>query len=664
MKHPISLRSKILFSFLLVTVALSVLIAFLARWILVSSLTEELELRGSAIAHSIAEHARSFVLDEEYPKLLNLIAEEVRLGEREELVSYIFITDRDNNVISNTFFRPFPDSLRTANLLDPAVDKSVMELSVDGQVNYDIAVPVWEGLYRVGTVHVGLSKSHMDSLVSKLRDTFLFFIALFVVLLLIITNYLSRKIVRPVTGLTRAADEVSRGNFDVQFETSSGEKWDPTKCLAYNDTNLPCWHFDQSRDQDESHERPYLCNPCKFYTKRQGDEVVQLEDSFRNMLWSIRLYRRRLRESEEKYRSLFDSAPDPTFVIDSETMEILDVNPRAVELYGYSREEFLGSSFISLSPDHEKDFPILTGFDQTVSGCVYHSKVVHYKKGGTPFFVNTHACPITYQARAAIIIATTDITELIEKDAQIIQAAKMKSLGEMSAGVAHELNQPLNAIQLACELLAFHQEKHMEVPKDKMDKVLSSISGQVQRAKEIIDTLRAFGRKADPFKKSIDLNGPIIQVLSIIRKQFELDNLRFQLDMSENLPSILAHHNRMQQVFFNLMNNARDAIIDSRTAGDGNGLREIRIRTYCARGRVVAEVADTGSGVPKEMRQKVFEPFFTTKEVGRGTGLGLAISYGIVRDYGGDVAIDDEPGGGAVFRLTFPMERSSAQETG
>ncbi len=657
MKSPFSLRNKIFFTFLVVTFALSVIIAFLARWILVSSLTEELEQRGSAIAHSIAEHARSYVLDEEYPKLLNLIAEEVRLGEREELVAYIFIADRDNNVVSNTFFRPFPGSLRTANLLNPGVDKSVLELNVDGQVTYDIAVPIKEGLYRVGTVHVGLSKSHMDNLISKLRNTFLFFIVLFTVLLLVLTNYLSRKIVRPVTGLTQAADEVSRGNFDVQFETSGAEKWDPSQCPAYHNTSLPCWHFDQSKDQDQSEDKPYSCNPCKFYTKRLGDEVVQLEDSFRNMLWSIRLYRRRLRESEEKYRSLFDSAPDPTFVLGAENLEILDVNPRAVELYGYTREAFLGSSFTSLCPEHEKNLPMAAEFDQAVTGCVYQSKVVHYKKGGEPFFVNTHACPITYMGRAAIIIATTDITELIEKDAQIIQAAKMKSLGEMSAGVAHELNQPLNAIQLACELLDFHREKGMEVPPDKMSKVLTSISGQVQRAKEIIDTLRSFGRKAEPFKKPLNLNGPIVQVLSIIRKQFELDNIRFQLDLDENLPTIMAQDNRMQQVFFNLTNNARDAIMDCPRE---DASREIRIRTYAAKGKVVAEVADTGCGVPRDMRQKIFEPFFTTKEVGRGTGLGLAISYGIVRDYGGDVTIGEEPGGGAVFRVTFPTERAAA----
>ncbi|MGE4552271.1 MAG: PAS domain S-box protein, partial [Desulfovibrionaceae bacterium] len=412
----VSLRSKILFSFLGVTLALSVIIAFLARWILVSSLTNELEMRGSAIAHSIAEHSRSLVLDEDYPKLLSLIVEEVRLGEREQLVSYIFIADRTNRVVSNTLFRPFPETLRTGNLLDPSQDKSVRELHSAGEEAYDIAVPIKEGLYRIGTVHVGLSKSHMDALVAKLRNTFLFFIGVSTVGLFIISNFLSRSIVKPLLGLTKVADEVSRGNFDVPFKSSGESRWDPSKCLAFNDTDLPCWHFDQSGARGEA---PHRCQTCEFYKKRKGDEVVQLEDSFRNMLWSILLYRRRLRESEEKYRSLFNSAPDPTFVVDAENMRILDANPRAQDLYGYTKEELIGESFLKLGPDHESQYPLISGMENSETGCIYYSKVVHYKRGGEPFFVNTHACPISYQERSAIIIATTDITELIEKDAQL-----------------------------------------------------------------------------------------------------------------------------------------------------------------------------------------------------------------------------------------------------
>lgn len=663
----LSLQNKILFSFLVVTITLSGTIALLARWILVSSLTSELEMRGRAIAHSVAEHGAPYVLDKDYPRLLNLIVEEAYLRERDKLVSYIFIADRDSEVMSSTFFRPFPPGLSRAHVLEEDQDNSMREVMVDGEEIYDIAAPVREGLYLIGSVHVGLSKAHMENLVAKLRNTFLGFISAVIIMTLIMSHFLSEYIARPLSRLSGIADEFSRGNFDVELDSEDGDdRWEPSRCSAYVNTDLPCWHFDESEDEARLHtsaEASHKCATCAFYSKREGDEVVQLEDSFRNMLWSIRLYRHRLRESEEKYRSLFDSGPDPVLVFDAYSLEILDVNPRAKELYGYGREEMLGQSLLMLGPDHRDQHPL--GQDSGGLGaCVYYPKVIHLRKDGSPIFTSVHACPISYRGHSAVIMAVTDITEMIEKDAQLIQAAKMKSLGEMSAGVAHEINQPLNTIQLGSELLAFYREQGMDIPQDKLDKVVDSIQTQVGRAKEIIDNLRAFGRKAEIFKESVDLNAPIRNVLSIIRKQFELDNIRFQLDLAEDLPPVQAHDNRLQQVFFNLMNNARDAVNEQSAKNGWASPREIRIRTVAEGEYVLAEVSDTGAGVSESVRSKVFEPFFTTKDVGKGTGLGLAISFGIVRDYGGDIEIDSAEDGGALFRLRFPALRLPEQVPG
>ncbi len=655
--YHFSLKNKIQFTFLGVVLAISLSIAFLARWILVSSLTNELELRGRAIAHSIAEHGTSYLLDKDYAKLLNLIVEEAYLGEREQLVSYIFISDPQNAVVSNTFFRTFPAALRTATVLEREKEDRLIEVNVFGEMAYDIASPINEGLYRIGTVHVGLSKTHMDNLVNKLRNTFLGFLSLIIVIILVISHYLSRSVINPLTVLTKISDEMSRGNFDAMLEVDGETRWDPSKCSAYVNTDLPCWHFDQSAGEAPG-EPPHKCKTCEFYKKREGDEVVQLEDSFRNMLWSIKLYRRRLRESEEKYRSLFDSGPDPIFVVATEHLEIIDLNPRATDMYGYDKDELIEQSFLMLGPDHEKTYSLVHEPEDSATGCIYYPKVIHYKKGEKPFFVNIHACPITYQGREAMILATMDITEMIEKDAQLIQAAKMKSLGEMSAGVAHEINQPLNNIQLGCEVLALFREQHQSIPDDKLDKVIRSVFEQVDRAKEIIETLRAFGRKADIFKESLSINTSIRKVLSLVRKQFELDNISITLELAEALPLILAHDNKLQQVFFNLLNNARDAINDScPEQGEAGTIsyREIRVRTWFSNGHVLAEIADSGNGIPESVRSKIFEPFFTTKSVGKGTGLGLAISYGIIKDYGGDITIVDEPGLGAVFQLTFPV---------
>ncbi|MBU1611539.1 MAG: GHKL domain-containing protein, partial [Proteobacteria bacterium] len=270
-----------------------------------------------------------------------------------------------------------------------------------------------------------------------------------------------------------------------------------------------------------------------------------------------------------------------------------------------------------------------------------------------PFFVNMHACPISYQGKPAIIIAAADITEMIEKDAQLIQAAKMKTLGEMSAGVAHELNQPLNAIKMGTEYLRMAEEGHV-IPPEQQSEVLVEISAQVDRASEIINTLRAFGRKSDIATERVDLNAPINAVLSILRRQFELENIRFDLRLTPQLPPMNGHSNRLQQVLFNLISNARDAIHEHCPADDPDAQRVITIRTGSLPGKVFAEVEDTGGGIPPEVQSKIFEPFFTTKETGQGMGLGLAISYGIVKDYSGNIQIRSTEGQGTVFHLEFP----------
>ncbi|MGL1863586.1 MAG: ATP-binding protein [Pseudodesulfovibrio sp.] len=645
------LREKLLLSMLAAVLFISVAIALVSRYILVSSLTQELEMRGKAVAHSIAERGGSYILDNETPKLLTLIFDEAKLHQRKYLVSYIFIEDQNGKVLAHTLTRNLPEVMLT-NEIPAGAQDSIELIDVDGEPIYDVAAAIHEGLYRIGTVHVGLNKSHIDSLIGKLRVAFLGFITLVIIITIFLASWLTRYITKPVSDLTRLSDEISRGNFDIPLKLGPDEDWDTSNCPAFTNTDLPCWNFDQSRSGTEPGEAHRKCASCGFYRKHEGDEVVQLGDSFRNMVWSIKLYRRRLRESEEKYRSLFDSGPDPIFVIDCETDEIRDANPRTVELYGYSKEEIIGMKFLALGPDHNAK--CMSYFIEGGGGCVYFPKQLHYKQDKEPFFVNMHACPISYRGRHAVIIAVTDITEMIEKDAQLIQAGKMKSLGEMSAGVAHEINQPLNAIKMGSEFLSLMEEENMEVPKEDFLEVVREISTQVDRAAEIINTLRSFGRKSDLIEERVDLNQPINAVLSMLRRQFELDNIRFKLDFADDLSPVSAHSNRLQQVVFNLVANARDAINDASSPHDKNAKRRITIRTGQDSLYVYAEVEDTGSGINEEDQDKIFEPFFTTKEAGQGMGLGLAITYGIVKDYGGEMKITSEIDKGTVFRMQFP----------
>jgi histidine kinase len=658
----VSLKNKIFFSILAVILIISSAIAFLARWILVSSLISELELRGIAIARTVAERGGGYILDKSYPQLLSLIFDEAQLNERKHLVAYIFIADQENAVLSHTFIHPFPDELRLSNQVDPDKSKSVQLLTVDNRAVYDIAIPINEGIYRIGTVHVGLNKEHIDSLVGKLRITFLGFISMVIIIIFAISHALAKYITRPISELTRISDELSRGNFDIKLDigSSNSSGWDPAHCPAYVDTDLPCWHFDDmvaSLDGPQRVESNWrTCRHCVFYRKRGGDEVAQLADSFHNMVWSIKLYRRRLHESEEKYRSLFDSGPDPILVVDSTTLCIIDVNPRVLELYGYEKDELTGKPFMELEHEQEHERKGMATFaaDGEARGCLFYQKVIHRKKDGKTFFVNLNACHISYKGRPAIIVAITDISEMMEKDAQLIQASKMKTLGEMSAGMAHELNQPLNAIKIGSDFLDMMIEANREIPKDQLQQVVTEISTQVDRAADIINALRAFGRRSDLITEKVHVNKPVRGVYSILGRQFDLENVSIRLDLKDDIPPVLAHDNRLQQIFFNLVTNARDAIMERRQSATQGYPGIIAIRTYEADGRIVAEVEDNGAGISDAVRDKIFEPFFTTKETSQDMGLGLAITYGIVKDYGGEIQIRSKESEGTTFVLSFP----------
>jgi PAS domain S-box-containing protein len=351
-----------------------------------------------------------------------------------------------------------------------------------------------------------------------------------------------------------------------------------------------------------------------------------------------------LHESEEKYRSLFTSGPNPIFVLNSNTLAILDANPSAEQTYGYTKNELL-----------DKPFTELGQFDYS-NDCVVGQKVRHCKRNGDTFYVNIEACPTSYKSQEAIILGVTDVTEMMEKDAQLIHASKMTSLGEMSTGIAHELNQPLTAIKMGSLVLNAAARKGPLKPEE-LSTVVTEIGAQVDRASQIINSLRAFGRKPDfdikPNEKT-DINQPIKTALSIIGPQLKLQNIEVKFDLDETLPPVSAHTNRLEQVIFNLITNARDAIIQNSARAPASEKGVIKIRSYSKDDKIAVSVSDNGIGIPTDIRDKLFEPFFTTKEVGKGIGLGLSIIYGIVRDYGGTIDVESDVGKGSVFTYIFP----------
>jgi histidine kinase len=207
---------------------------------------------------------------------------------------------------------------------------------------------------------------------------------------------------------------------------------------------------------------------------------------------------------------------------------------------------------------------------------------------------------------------------------------------------------------MGSEFLEMMIEKEERIPERELFQIVREVSSQVDRAEGIIRRLRDFGRKTDFTKEKLFINDPINSVLDIIGRQLRLQNIDVQLQLTANLPPILAHHNRIEQVIFNLLTNARDAINLKEESSMRNNQRNIIIRSYTEEDQVVVAVSDTGIGIDPAVKAQIFEAFFTTKKMGEGMGLGLSITIGIVEDYGGTIRIDSQEGQGTTFHLSFP----------
>jgi C4-dicarboxylate-specific signal transduction histidine kinase len=243
--------------------------------------------------------------------------------------------------------------------------------------------------------------------------------------------------------------------------------------------------------------------------------------------------------------------------------------------------------------------------------------------------------------------------ELREKQEQLVQAAKLATLGELTTGVAHELNNPLNNIGLFIGNVTDLVELGT-LDTDRMLRDLGKALEQVRKASQIISHLRTFGRAAPASREPVSVKAVLLQALSLLDEQLRLRNIEVRQELCAEDPLVMGNAIQLEQVFLNLLTNARDALAQSAEKAIHIGC--------CLDGSVVrVQFRDTGPGIPAGLERRIFDPFFTTKEVGAGTGLGLSITYGIVRDHQGSISVDTPPGRGAIFQIELPVSANGAQ---
>jgi histidine kinase len=361
------------------------------------------------------------------------------------------------------------------------------------------------------------------------------------------------------------------------------------------------------------------------------------------------------RETNENYRAIFDNIPNPVFILDRRNLRILDCNRSVKEVYGYSKEELLQSSFLNFFEEGEHQ-----NYALELRNASILNHVRQVTREGLSIFVNIRVSPYEHLGRKALLVTSSDVIRIMVIKQQLTQASKMATLGEMATGIAHELNQPLSVIKTASSFLLNWLRKGQRLTDEVLRTMLEEIDGHVDRASGIINHIRQFGRKTETVREPLQVNQVLQRALEIFSQQLKLRDIEVVRVLADDLPPILADPNRLEQVFINLLINARDAIEEKQERfPQSETAHQIEVVTRRQQNSVIVEIRDTGIGVPASLIDKIFEPFFTTKPMGKGTGLGLSISYGIVQEFQGTLRVDTTENEGSNFIIQFPAQVQS-----
>ena len=359
-----------------------------------------------------------------------------------------------------------------------------------------------------------------------------------------------------------------------------------------------------------------------------------------------RAMEKRLYQQQEFARRLVDSFPDLIFVVDS-NRRYTYVSGKVQEVLGYDSSEAVGMVFGERTHPEEREQLMAMLGDLLEGRRSFGSIEVQVRhKLGEWRRLRCNLSPLADEngKTEGVVISGRDVTELKRLEEQLIQAEKLAAMGQMLAGVAHELNNPLTAILGVSELL-----RDRPSVDESTKRQLEMTHRQARRAARIVQNLLEFSRPASPQKKPLDLNSVIDRTLQLHEHSLRRNNIEVDFRPYPGLPAIVGDANQLIQIFLNLVSNAEQAIREVRPSG------RIQIRLGQAGMRVFVTVQDDGMGIKPEALPKLFDPFFTTKRPGGGTGLGLSICMSIVREHGGNIEAETLPVGGAAFTVFLPI---------
>jgi PAS domain S-box-containing protein len=499
------------------------------------------------------------------------------------------------------------------------------------------------------------------------------------IFLLMLLFFVSRKLViNPVRELSEATKRLLLGDLTARVTSNrTPECWNLrkckiTECPAYGDEHRSCWHITGTKcptcAKGDYASKIDQCKECDIYQAAPGDEIQELTENFNLMALSLneniaglKDTENRLRQQGQLLQTILDTTPDFVSLQDRHSA-YQSVNKSFCSLVGKSEEEIIGRTD--------------TDIFQPRLAEIFHQEDQKIIESGTPLIKETEIAGIdgkrwlhifkipVYDAggkMTGLLCSGRDITELKRIQNQLTRAQKMESVGQLTAGIAHEINTPLGIILGYAQLLIEDFESESSASKD-----LIIIEKQTKICRKIVSDLLEFSRDAKSTVAPLDLNQSIKEVITVVEHIYRLDRITIEQEHDSLLPLYSGDKEKLKQVFINLLNNARNAI-------GTDGTIHITTRFDKLNRKIRVYVADTGCGIAADKIDRIFDPFFTTKSVAEGTGLGLSVSFGIIREHGGKIEAESPPSPsiqaeigvperGTVFIISLPAESSAASE--
>jgi PAS domain S-box-containing protein len=363
--------------------------------------------------------------------------------------------------------------------------------------------------------------------------------------------------------------------------------------------------------------------------------------------------------SEEKYKTILNSSPDGILLIDMKGV-ITEVSEIGIELFGAdTRVDLIGSDFHQFVL--QEGTSILDKvLEKTLIDGLAQNFEMQLRKKNQSIFAGEISCTLIQDQKGipfSFMFVVRDISHRKKMETKQMHADRMANLGEMAAGIAHEINQPLNIISMVMDKILFETAKTEVINVEFLTGKSNKIFENIIRIRNIIDHIRAFSRSHDNFVlTAFDLNLSIENAASMISEQFKHLGIELNLQLDKRIPQIVGNTYQFEQVIINLLTNAKDAVLEMKSRQKDYSAMAIVIKSYQENEFLVVEIIDNGIGINQADIPHITLPFYTTKEEGKGTGLGLSICYQIIREMGGNIDIKSEVLKGSRIKLILQIE--------